>query len=71
MNKLFNKLLNWRYTKFALVGCVGTLVGAGTLYCLTEYAGLYYMMSYIASAIVGSIVNYQLNLHWTWGDKKK
>lgn len=55
--------------RFCLSGFVSVGLSYATLYCLTEYARVWYM----ASAAVATVLNYTLNflLHkfWTFGEK--
>ncbi len=67
-----NKLLSFpiRFLRFAIVGGSGVVVNMGILYILTEYAGLYYLLSSVIAIEVSIITNFLLNDIWTWGDKK-
>jgi dolichol-phosphate mannosyltransferase len=59
-----------RFVKFCLVGLSGVLVNLGLLYLLTEFAGLYYLIS-AAISIESSIVsNFILNNFFTFADRR-
>jgi dolichol-phosphate mannosyltransferase len=60
-----------RVGKFALVGLSGLLVNEVLLYLLTEFAGLYFVVSSIAAVEVSIITNFALNERWTFKDSSK
>lgn len=55
--------------KFAIVGIINTLVGAGVMFLLYNLCGTGYWIATAANYIVGSIVSYFLNKYYTF--KKK
>lgn len=55
--------------KFGCVGLSGIFVNTGILYLLTEYAGLFYMVSSLFAIEVSIITNFLLNDCWTFNDK--
>lgn len=57
--------------KFILVGIVNTLVGAGIMFLLYNFAGCSYWISSTANYIVGGIVSYFLNKYFTFKNKDK
>lgn len=74
MSKLFDKTM----VKFLLVGVVNTLVGAGTMFLLYNLAHCSYWISSAANYVVGGIVSFFLNKHftfqnkdWSWGQVGK
>ena len=87
MKKLWNFAMglirNNSLVRFILVGAVNTLVGTGTMFLLyncipwsvPEGSNLPYWVSTAANYVVGSIVSYVLNKHftfrtkaWSWGE---
>ncbi|HID38652.1 MAG TPA: GtrA family protein [Calditrichaeota bacterium] len=64
-------LLQPRIFKFAVVGLSGVLVNMGLLYALTQYFGLYYILSSIIAIEVSILTNFVLNDIWTWKDRQK
>lgn len=52
--------------KFGLVGISGIFVNTGLLYALTEYAGLYYLVSGIFAIEASIVTNFLLNDFWTF-----
>lgn len=46
------------------------MVDAGGLYVLTEYAGMYYLLSATISFIAGLVVNYLLSTSWIFRKSK-
>ncbi len=71
------KFFDIKFWKFLLVGVINTLVGNGlqfVLFNLTPLSDLGNLGTFIASAIgyiVGSIVSYFLNKHFTFKNKEK
>lgn len=57
--------------KFGCVGLSGIFVNTGILYILTEYAGLYYLVSSLFAIEASIITNFLLNDSWTFNDKVK
>ena len=55
--------------KFGCVGLSGIFVNTGILYLLTEYAGLFYMVSSLFAIEASIITNFLLNDCWTFNDK--
>ena len=59
-----------QFTKFALVGGSGSLIGLGILWIFTELAGWYYLVSLTLALLVSVSNNYLWNSKWTFKDKK-
>lgn len=57
-----------RVAKFLVVGLTGVFVNIGILYSLTEFAGLFYLLSSLIGIEASIISNYILNDLWTFGD---
>lgn len=55
-----------RYVKFAIVGGIGCLVNWTILYCLTEFAGLWYIGSAVIGIVVANTNNYFINHNWAF-----
>lgn len=62
LKKIFDKKL----IKFLIVGVVNTLVGAGIMFALYNIAGCSYWLSSAANYVVGSILSFILNKHFTF-----
>jgi len=60
-----------RVLKFVLTGLLGVLVNLGVLYALTEYAGLYYIVSAVIAIEIAILHNFLWNNYWTWRYRKK
>lgn len=75
-NKL-KQLLDPTLFRFLLVGVVNTAVGYGIMFGLYNLAGLHtwgdlgYWISSAANYVVGSIVSYVLNKHFTFRNREK
>lgn len=54
--------------KYYLVGGSGVLVNLGILFTLTEFAGLWYMLSSVIAVSVAITSNFTLNKIWTFRD---
>ena len=60
-----------RIGKFAAVGLSGLFVNEILLFVLTEFAGLYFVLSGIIAVEISIITNFVLNERWTFGDMVK
>lgn len=56
--------------KFAAIGTIGAIESLITQYILTEYAGIYYIISAIIGMLIGFINNYFLNYYITFKGEK-
>jgi len=59
-----------RLIKFGLVGLSGIVVNMGLLYLLTEYAGVYYLVSAVVAIEVSILNNFILNDFWTFSSRR-
>ncbi|MCL0050237.1 glycosyltransferase [Dehalococcoidia bacterium] len=59
-----------RFVKFCLVGLSGVLVHLGLLYLLTEFVGLFYLVSAVISIQSSIISNFTLNNYFTFADRR-
>lgn len=57
--------------KFGIVGGGAFLIDYIVLYLLTEYVGIYYLVSSVISFIVSLIFNYILSIYWVFDVTKK
>jgi len=58
-----------RFLKFCAVGASGVVVNEGLLWILTEFAGLFYLVSGVIGIEVSIITNFLLNDAWTFRDR--
>lgn len=65
------KLLDKTFWKFILVGVINTLVGTGIMFLFYNVFHFGYWVSSASNYIVGSIVSYLLNKHFTFRNKSK
>jgi len=56
--------------KFGLVGASGIVVNSAILYSLTEYLGIFYLMSALVAIETSIITNFILNDRWTFSAGK-
>lgn len=59
-----------RFAKFCLVGLSGVLVNVGLLWSLTEFLGLYYLISATISIESSIVSNFVLNNYFTFHDRR-
>mgnify|MGYP000731125056 CR=1 FL=1 len=59
-----------RFVKFCLVGASGVLVNMGLLWLLTEFVGLFYLLSAAISIETSIITNFILNDRFTFPDRR-
>ena len=59
-----------RFLKYCLVGASGVLVNMGLLWLLTEFGGLYYLVSAAFSIETSIITNFALNDYFTFPDRR-
>ena len=77
MMEKVKQLLDPTFFRFILVGIVNTLVGYGVMFGLYNLAGLHtwgdagYWISSAANYIVGSVVSFFLNKHFTFRNQEK
>jgi len=57
--------------KFLLVGIVNTVVGCGTMFLLYNLVHCSYWLSSAANYLIGSIVSYFLNKHYTFRNRTR
>lgn len=77
MTDKLKKIFDPTFFRFILVGCINTLVGYGVMFGLYNLAGLHrmgdtgYWISSAANYVVGSIVSFFLNKHFTFRSREK
>ncbi len=57
--------------KFGVVGILATLLDYGLLFVLTEWAGLYYLLSSMLSFGISTVFNYAASVRWVFAVKKE
>ena len=65
------KIIDKTMYRFAIVGVVNTLVGAGVMFLLYNLFGTGYWIASASNYIVGSIVSFFLNKYYTFNSKGK
>jgi len=71
MLEFLRKFFDVKFWKFIGVGVINTLVGNGVMFLLYNVAHASYWLSSAANYIVGSIVSYFLNKHFTFKNTEK
>jgi len=44
------------------------IINVMVLYVLTQYFGIYYLVSNFIGIVCGFLTNFLLSNHWAWGD---
>lgn len=68
---MIRKLLDKTFWKFILVGVVNTLVGTGIMFLFYNVFHFGYWISSASNYVVGSLVSYLLNKHFTFQNKSR
>lgn len=69
--KIMKKFFDKSMIKFALVGVINTLIGAGTMFLLYNLAHCSYWISSAANYLVGGVVSFFLNKYYTFNNKDR
>lgn len=56
--------------RYGFVGGIAFLVDYGTLFLLTEYAGVSYLVSGAIAFVAGLVVNYLLSISWVFNQNR-
>jgi putative flippase GtrA len=56
--------------RYGFVGGMAFLVDYGTLYVLTEFLGLHYLLSATIAFVIGLVTNYLLSIAWVFNSRK-
>ncbi|MES9855398.1 MAG: GtrA family protein [Sedimenticola sp.] len=56
--------------RYTLVGGLAFVVDFSTLYLLTEYAGLHYLLSATVGFLIGLVVNYLISVQWIFHQRR-
>jgi putative flippase GtrA len=77
MNNLFNRLLkrttNNTYIqlfRYLFAGLVAFLADLTTLYFLTDFAGVYYLISAAIGFLVGLTITYLFSVFWIFDERR-
>ncbi len=68
---VIRKLLDKTFWKFILVGVINTLVGTAVMFLFYNVFHFGYWISSASNYVVGSIVSYVLNKHFTFQNKSR
>lgn len=69
--KALNKFLDLKMIRFLVVGVVNTIIGSTVMFAAYNLFHMSYWFSSASNYIVGSIISYILNKHWTFQSKGK
>jgi putative flippase GtrA len=56
--------------RYVFVGGAAFIVDFGSLFVLTDFFGVYYLVSAAIAFILGLIVNYMLSISWVFNNRK-
>lgn len=71
IKKIINYFLEKKFIRFSVSGGIATLVDVALLYILTEYVGIWYLISAVFSFMTGSITHFVISRHWVFKDLTK
>ncbi|NMC51615.1 GtrA family protein [Candidatus Kuenenbacteria bacterium] len=69
--KIINYFLQKKFIRFAISGGIATVVDISLLYILTEWLGIWYLISSVFSFLVGSITHFSISRAWVFDDRGK
>lgn len=58
-----------QFLRYIIVGGIAFLVDFGSLYILTDYIGIYYLISAAIAFILGLIANYFFSISWVFNKR--
>ena len=62
--------LHIQFFRYTIVGGIAYIVDFGSLYLLTEFGGLHYLLSAMIAFILGLITNYSLSIIWVFARRR-
>lgn len=65
------KVVDWVTIKFLIVGVINTVVGTAVMFTAYNVLHLSYWLSSASNYVIGSIVSYVLNKHFTFQNKER
>ncbi len=69
--KQINKILKYQFIRFSCSGSIATLVDITGLYILTEYLGVWYLISSVFSFLIGSLTHFTISRYWVFQNQEK
>lgn len=69
--KIMKRIVDWVTIKFLIVGVINTLVGTAVMFVAYNLIHLSYWVSSAANYVIGSVVSYVLNKHFTFQNRDK
>lgn len=65
------RIVDWVTIKFLIVGVINTLVGTAVMFVAYNLIHLSYWVSSATNYVIGSVVSYVLNKHFTFQNRDK
>ncbi len=59
-------MLEYQLFRYAIVGGIAFIIDTGTLFLMTEFFHIHYLVSAAAAFIAGLITNYLLSINWVF-----
>lgn len=56
--------------RYLFAGGLAFVVDVSVLYCLTEFLGLYYLLSSVIGFVIGLIITYVLSVVWIFDERR-
>lgn len=69
--KIFLYFFYHNFFRFAVSGGIATLVDIGLLYILTEYIGIWYLISSVFSFLIGSLTHFTISRYFVFKSFEK
>ena len=66
-----NKAKFFEIVRFLIAGTTATLVNMIVLYALTEFAGVWYLLSLTVAFLIAFLISFTLQKFWTFAEKNK
>jgi putative flippase GtrA len=60
----------WQAVRFCIAGAAGVIAYYASLYCLTEYLGVWYVVSAVIGFILNTGLNFTIQKFWTFQNKE-
>lgn len=71
MREIIRFFIQHKIIRYLIAGGTAAFIGLGTLFALTEFAGMWYLASSVLSFCAGFVVSFTLQKFWTFKDSRK
>lgn len=66
LKKIFQYFFDNKFFRFAISGGVATATDVALLYLLTEFVGMWYLLSSVFSFMIGSLTHFTISRYWVF-----